>query len=257
MTNMLRLKGKTALVTGGSRGIGKATCLRLADEGAFVLVHYNQNKTEAESTLKRITQEGGAGALIKSNFLADNGLELFFQQADAHLRETTSGKIDILVNNAGIGCIQTIEDMTEKQFDELFTINVKAPFFVTQHALSRLADGGRVINISSLVTRMASPAVGAYSMTKGAVNTMTLWLAKQLGPRKITVNSVAPGVINTQMNEYYLNNVQSRQYMESLSTFGRVGEPNDVADVIAFLASDESRWISGQCIEVSGGSFLG
>lgn len=245
---MKRLVGKVAVVTGGSRGIGKATSLKLASEGAFVYVQYNTNEKAAQEVLKTIEGRGGRAHLLRANFKNLEGVRSLFTDLD---------KIDILVNNAGMGCIEGIETMEESIFDDLFSLNVKAPFFLVQEAIPKMNDGGRIINVSSIVTRMALPSVGAYSMTKGAINTMTLWLAKQLGPRKISVNAVAPGVIDTEMNAVSLSDPNSRKFMESLSTFGRVGQAEDVADVIAFLASDDARWISGECIEVSGGSFLG
>lgn len=255
---MSSLKGKVALVTGGSRGIGRAICQRLAKEGAFVVVHYGRNKTEAVATLNEIEVLGGRGALIAADLRTFAGVKHLFQEID-ELFSKVLGKaqFDILVNNAGIGMIEEIESTSEEQMDDLLSINVKAPFFVTQKAMSRLRNGGRIINITSVVTRMAMPSVGAYSMTKGAVDVLTLVLAKKLGARQITVNSVAPGVINTEMNAGSLGHPESRKYMESLSTFGRVGEVDDVADVVAFLASEDARWISGQRIEASGGTFLG
>lgn len=194
---------------------------------------------------------------IESDFRLKDGVETLIKKLDDTLEANNLKGVDILVNNAGIGCICGIEEMTESQFDELFKINVKSPFFITQKILCRLHNGGRIINISSFVTRMALPMVGTYSMTKGALDSMTLFLAKQLGLRQITINSVAPGIINTEMNEQALKDIQSRKYLESLSTFDRVGEADDIADVIAFLVSDDGRWISGQRLEASGGSFLG
>lgn len=246
---MKKLAGKVAVVTGGSRGIGKATSLKLASEGAFVYVQYNTNEKAAQEVLNAIEERGGRAHLLRTNFKTLEGVRSFFTHLD---------KIDILVNNAVMGCIEGIETMEESTFDELFSLNVKAPYFLVQEAIPKMKDGGRIINVSSFVTRMALPSVGAYSMTKGAINTMTLWLAnKQLGARKISVNAVAPGVIDTDMNAASLSDPNSKKFMESLSTFGRVGQSEDVADVIAFLASDDARWISGECIEVSGGSFLG
>lgn len=252
-----KLKNKVALVTGGSRGIGKAICIRLACDGAFIIIHYAKNKSLAENVLAEVIQHGGSGAIIEADFRSIDGVATLMKKIDETLETKKLNGIDIFVNNAGIGLICGIEEMTETQFNELFEINVKSPFFVTQKMLSRINDGGRIISISSIVTRMALPMVGAYSMTKGALDSMTLFLAKQLGSRQITVNSVAPGIVNTEMNEEALKDAQSRKYIESLSTFNRVGEPNDIADVVAFLASDDGRWISGQRLEASGGSFLG
>ncbi|KYG61132.1 short-chain dehydrogenase [Bdellovibrio bacteriovorus] len=254
---MKSLNGKIALVTGGSRGIGKAISLRLASEGAFVIVHYGSNKVEAEQTLKEIRQMGGEGVLVSADFKKSNAVENLFSQIDEVVVRDGEVHLDILVNNAGIGMIQDFETTTEAQLDALHAINIKSPFLVAQKACQRMKRGGRIINITSIVTRMASSSVGAYSMTKGAVDVLTLFLAKKLGPQQITVNSVAPGVINTEMNAEALGHPESRKFMESLSALGRVGEPQDIADVVAFVASEEARWISGQRIEASGGSFLG
>lgn len=168
-----------------------------------------------------------------------------------------TGKIALVTGaSRGIGQILTFEETTEATFDDVMTINVKAPFFVTQQALPRLKDGGRIINISSFVTRVASPGVFTYSMTKGAINTFTLLLAKQLGSRNITVNSILPGIINTEMNEGTLSDPDGQKYAAGLSVFNRWGEPGDVADIAALLASPDSRWVTGQLIDASGGSHL-
>lgn len=247
---------KIALVTGGSRGIGQAISIKLAEAGFFTIVHYAEREESAQLTLEKIRKAGGDCALVKANFKNPIAVPKLFEDVDQILRSLSVKKIDVLVNNAGIGWIQDFEKMNSTEFDELISVNLKSPFFVTQNALERINDGGRIINLTSIVTRMAMPAVPAYSMTKAALDSMTLWLAKQLGPRQITVNSVAPGIVNTEMNAGSLRDPESHKYMASLSTFNRVGEPRDIADVVAFLASDEARWISGQRIEVSGGSFL-
>lgn len=157
-----------------------------------------------------------------------------------------TGKIALVTGaSRGIGQILTFEETTEATFDDVMTINVKAPFFVTQQALPRLKDGGRIINISSFVTRVASPGVFTYSMTKGAINTFTLLLAKQLESRNITVNSILPGIINTEMNEGTLSDPDGQKYAAGLSVFNRWGEPADVADIAALLASPDSRWVTG------------
>ncbi len=166
---------------------------------------------------------------------------------DEALRERTGDhRFDILVNNAGIGQIVTLEETTEESFDEVMNINIKAPLFVTQQALPRLKDGGRIINISSFVTRVASPSVFAYSMSKGAIDTLTHILAQQLGSRNITVNAIQPGIINTEMNDETLKDPNGQKFAAGLSTFKRWGESEDVADIAAFLASSDSRWVIGQ-----------
>lgn len=254
---MSKLTGKLALVTGASRGIGRSIALRLAQEGAFVIVHYGQRRHEAEAVVQQIVQNGGNACAIGANLSTPDGIRELIAALDEAIREHgDGGGFDILVNNAGIGQILTFEEATEATFDEVMTINVKAPFFVTQQALPLLKDGGRIINISSLVTRAASPGVFTYSMTKGAINTFTLLLAKQLGSRNITVNSILPGIINTEMNEGTLSDPDGQKYAAGLSVFNRWGEPEDVADIAAFLTSPDSRWVTGQLIDASGGSHL-
>ncbi|RCX17694.1 NAD(P)-dependent dehydrogenase (short-subunit alcohol dehydrogenase family) [Fontibacillus phaseoli] len=254
---MSRLAGKIAMVTGASRGIGRSIALRLAGEGAFVVVHYGKRKSEAEDVVHRIEQSGGKACAIGADLGTLRGIHELFSALDYVLKDFKGNqRFDILVNNAGIGQIIGLEEMTEESFDEVMKINVKGPVFITQQALSRLNDGGRIINISSFVTRAASPSVFAYSMSKGAIDTFTLLLAKQLGSRHITVNAIQPGIINTEMNAGTLRDPQGQQYAAGLSAFNRWGEPEDVADIAAFLASPDSRWVTGQCIDASGGSHL-
>ncbi|WP_019422984.1 SDR family oxidoreductase [Paenibacillus sp. OSY-SE] len=254
---MSKLKGKIALVTGASRGIGRGIALRLARDGALVAVHYGKRQNEAEEVVHEIQQSGGSAFTIGADLNALNGIRDLYAALDETLRKRTGdNRFDILVNNAGIGQILTVEEATEESFDEVMDINLKAPFFVTQQALPRLKDEGRIINISSFVTRVASPAVFAYSISKGAVNTLTHVLAKQLGSRNITVNAILPGIINTEMNAGTLQDPNGQKYAAGLSPFNRWGEPEDVADIAAFLASSDSRWVTGQLIDASGGSHL-
>ncbi|PFB24208.1 SDR family oxidoreductase [Bacillus cereus] len=254
---MNKLKGKVALVTGASRGIGRSIALHLAEAGALVVVHYSKRKEEAESIVDKIKQDGGATFAISADLSTFNGINNLYlmmdQSLQKHIGNTT---FDILVNNAGIGQILTLEESTEESFDEVMNINVKAPFFIIQKALPRLKDGGRIINISSFVTRVATPSVFAYSISKGAINTLTHTLAQQLGARGITVNAILPGIINTEMNAETLRNKDGQKYAAGLSTFNRWGEPNDIADIVGFLSSSDSRWITGELIDASGGSCL-
>ncbi|PGW64723.1 short-chain dehydrogenase [Bacillus cereus] len=254
---MNKLKGKVALVTGASRGIGRSIALHLAQAGALVVVHYSKRKEEAESIVDKIKQDGGATFAISADLSTFNGINNLYlmmdQSLQKHIGNTT---FDILVNNAGIGQILTLEESTEESFDEVMNINVKAPFFIIQKALPRLKDGGRIINISSFVTRVATPSVFAYSISKGAINTLTHTLAQQLGARGITVNAILPGIINTEMNAETLRNKDGQKYAAGLSTFKRWGEPNDIADIVGFLSSSDSRWITGELIDASGGSCL-
>ncbi|MBU8716105.1 SDR family oxidoreductase [Brevibacillus sp. FSL K6-0770] len=255
---MSKLNGKIALVTGASRGIGRGIALRLAQDGALVAVHYGRRQKEAEEVVQEIEKNGGAAFAVGADLRTLAGIhDLFAALDDALIARTGERQFDILVNNAGIGQILSLEEATEESFDEVMSINVKGPFFVIQQALSRLKDGGRIINLSSFVTRVASPTVFAYSVSKGAMDTLTLALAKQLGSRHITVNAIQPGIINTEMNAGTLqNNPDGQKYAASLSIFNRWGEPEDVADIASFLASPDSRWVTGQLVDASGGSRL-
>ncbi|PWW37942.1 MULTISPECIES: SDR family oxidoreductase [Paenibacillus] len=254
---MNSLKGKMALVTGASRGIGRSIALRLAQEGAYVAVHYGNRQDDASAVVRQIEQEGGSACVIGADLRTMDGIHHLFAELDETIRnQTGAGGFDILVNNAGIGQIVGIEETTEASYEEVMNLNVKAPLFVTQQALSRINDGGRIINISSFVTRVASPGVFTYSMSKGAIDTFTLLLAKQLGSRNITVNAIQPGIINTEMNAGTLQNSEGQKYAAGLSAFGRWGEPEDIADIAAFLASPDSRWVTGQLLDASGGSHL-
>ena len=251
------LENKVALVTGASRGIGRAIALRLAQDGAFVAVHYGRNADAANTVVQEIKANGGAAFSIQAELGTLANVYALYETLDAALNQQIgTNHFDILVNNAGIAPRVTIEETTEAIFDELIAVNVKAPFFLIQQALPRLRDGGRIINLSSGVTRIAFPDVAAYSLTKGAINTLTLLLAKQLGVRNITVNSLAPGIIDTEMNAEILADEASQKFAASLSALGRVGQPSDVADAAAFLASSDSRWVTGQYLDVTGGSHL-
>ncbi|MNQ97789.1 3-oxoacyl-[acyl-carrier-protein] reductase FabG [compost metagenome] len=254
---MNMLKGKTALVTGASRGIGRSIALRLAQEGALVAVHYARNKSAAEKVVQEIRNFGGTAFAIGTELSTKNSVEALFKLLDDELTEQTgSARFDILVNNAGVGLVLPIEELTEESFEEILSVNVKVPLFLTQQALTRLRDDGRIINLSSVVTRVAYPEVLGYSMTKGAINTFTLALAKHLGPRNITVNAIQPGITNTDMNAGTLQDPDGEKYASGLSAFNRVGQPEDIADIAAFLASSDSRWVTGQLIDASGGSHL-
>ncbi|WP_028563740.1 SDR family oxidoreductase [Paenibacillus pinihumi] len=254
---MGKLNGKIALVTGASRGIGRGIALRLAQDGALVAVHYGSRQTDAEEVVHQIRQNGGFAFAVGADLSTVDGVQGLFSSLDERLREHTGdSRFDILVNNAGIGQMLTIEEMTGQAFDEVMNINVKGPIFTTQQALPRLNDEGRIINISSFVTRMALPGVFAYSMSKGAINTMTNILAQHLGNRSITVNAIMPGFINTEMNTATLQDPEGQKYAAGLSAFNRWGEPEDVADIASFLASSDSRWVTGQLLDASGGSHL-
>lgn len=251
------LKGKIAVVTGASRGIGRAIALRLAHDGALVAVHYGRNKKSADSTVNEIEAQGGKAFSVGVELNAVATVEQLFKQLDAELtKRTGSNQFDILVNNAGVAPDSPVETTTEAVYDEVFAVNAKVPFFVSQKALPRLRDGGRIINISSGVTRIAFPQKAAYAMTKGALNILTLELAKALGPRNITVNSLAPGFTETDMAADILSDPKGREFASSASTFNRVGQPSDIADAAAFLASHDGRWVTGQYLDATGGARL-
>ncbi|MEU3739060.1 MULTISPECIES: SDR family oxidoreductase [unclassified Streptomyces] len=244
------LAGKTALVTGGSRGIGRGIAERLGRDGARVAVHYGSNETAAKETVTAIEEAGGSAFAFGTELGVPGDAEALWAEFDRH-----ADGLDILVNNAGIGLYGLVGEVQEADYDRVFAVNVKAPFFIIQKGLDRLRDGGRIINISSGVTRIAFPITIGYSMTKGALNVLTHTLAQDLGPRGITVNSVAPGIIETEMMDGLPE--ERRAEMAGYSTFDRIGQPRDVADIVAFVASDDARWITGQLIDATGGSVLG
>lgn len=254
---MNKLKGKIALVTGASRGIGRSIASRLARDGALVAVHYGSRRYDAEEAVREIRQSGGSAFTIGADLNAANGIRDLYASLDEALRERTGdNRFDILVNNAGIGQAATIEETTEQSFDQVMNIHVKAPLFIIQQALPRLSDEGRIVNISSAVTRIALPHLFGYSISKGALNTLTCVLAQHLGGRNITVNAILPGIIDTEMNAETLQDPDGQKFAAGLSALNRWGQPEDVADIAAFLASSDSRWITGQLIDASGGSRL-
>ncbi|MGW1077680.1 SDR family oxidoreductase [Streptomyces sp. NPDC002537] len=254
---MGRLSGKTALVTGGSRGIGRGISLRLARDGALVAVHYGHDAAAAAETVALIEAEGGKAFAFRAELGVDGDAVALWDAFDKGLAQFGAGSgLDILVNNAGITMPKPISAVSEEEFDRVFAVNVKAPFFVIQQGLDRLRDGGRIVNISSGVTRIAVPHIAAYSMTKGAIDTLTLTLAQELGARGITVNSVAPGFVDTDINPT-LKDPEVRAAYAAVSAFNRVGEPSDIADVVAFVASDDARWVTGQYLDATGGGHLG
>lgn len=251
-----RLNGKTALVTGSSRGMGRATAVRLAAEGALVAVHYTSNESAAEDVVSSIEKDGGRAFTVRAELGVAGDVHELFLGLEKGLRERTGGTdLDILVNNAGVMGGVKAEDTTPEVFDRLFAVNAKAPFFLIQRALKNMPDGGRIINISSGLTHFANPDEIAYAMTKGAVEQLALHFAKLLGPRNITINSVAPGI--TRNGNPVFDIPQAVEAMAGLSAFNRVGEPDDVADVVAFLATDEARWITGSFVDATGGTLLG
>jgi NAD(P)-dependent dehydrogenase (short-subunit alcohol dehydrogenase family) len=244
------LAGRTALVTGGSRGIGRGIALRLARDGARVGVHYGTNEGAAKETVAAIEAAGGAAFTIGAD-LADPAAP---DQLWAAFDEAADG-LDILVNNAGIGTSSPYREIGPEEFDRVLTVNARAPFFLTRAALPRLRDGGRIVNVSTGLTRTAvMPDLVAYSMSKAALDVFTRDLARTLGPRGITVNAVAPGVVDTDNTAPLLANAAAAAQAAAYSVFDRVGTAADIADVVAFLASDDARWITGHWLDATGGS---
>jgi len=249
---MTDLSNKTALVTGASRGLGRATAARLAEAGARVIIHYSASREAADSLVSEIRAKGGQADAV--------GGDLAQSDAPHKLAEAVKAlgisKLDILVNNAGIAQFATIEEQTVEDFDRHFAINVRAPYFLTQQLLPLLGQGSSVIFLSSIVARVAFDHTSAYSATKGAVEVLTRNLAKELGARGIRVNAIAPGAIDTDMAKDLLGTEESREFVKSIQALKRIGQPEDIADAVLFLASDQSRWVDGRSIEVSGGSNL-
>lgn len=248
-----QLSGKIALVTGGSRGIGRATSLRLAGEGATVAIHYKSNHQAAQAAVAAITAAGGTAFAISADLGDRAAPRQLFDALDAELtRRCGSTAFDILINNAGVGMRATIDHVTEEDFDRIVQVDFKAPFFIMQHALKRLRDGGRIVNVSSTAARIAYAWSPVYGPAKAALEVLSVAVAKHVGARGITVNTVAPGTTLTEMNKVAHDPVAVRPFID-MTTLGRVGQPEDIADVIAFLASDRARWITGQRIDASGG----
>ena len=255
---MATLQGKTALVTGASRGIGRATASALAKAGAHVLVHYGRSAQDAESLVSEIQAKGGRANAIRADLGTPEGATLLAKD----VRSIVGDRLDILVSNAGITKAATIKDHTVEDFDKLFAINVRSPFFLVQQLLPILGEGSNIIMISSAVARtvvgkpdLDNPSIIAYAATKGAIETLVRNWAAILGPRGIRVNAVAPGVIDTDMSTFTKTEA-GREVTLGMQALKRLGKPEDVADVVAFLASDAARWITGASIPVDGGSKL-
>jgi NAD(P)-dependent dehydrogenase (short-subunit alcohol dehydrogenase family) len=250
----MTLQGKVAVVTGAGRGIGRAIALRLAKDGAMVVVNYQKNAGTATAVVHEIEEAGGEAFSVQGDVGSVQGISHFFQALDAELTKRRGcNQFDILVNNAGIFTTGDVASSSEEDFDRTFSVDVKGPFFVTQQAIPRLRDGGRIINISSAVTRLPSPQYAAYSMAKAAINTLTVVLAAELGKRGITANTVAPGLTATDMAASILQDPQQVQAFSNQTALGRIGAAEDIAAVVAFLASPDAAWVTGQYVEASGG----
>jgi NAD(P)-dependent dehydrogenase (short-subunit alcohol dehydrogenase family) len=250
--------GPIALVTGANRGLGKSAALHLAKRGADVILTYRSGRAEAEATVAEIESMGRrAHALPLDVSKSSTFVEFAIRLRDALSRNWQRDKLNFLVNNAGIGIHANFADTTEAQFDELVNIHLKGAFFLTQKLLPLLADGGRIVNISSGLTRFALPGYSAYAAMKGAIEVLSRYMAKELGPRGITVNVVAPGAIATDFGGGMVrDDAQINAMIASQTALGRVGLPDDIGGVIASLLSPENGWINAQRIEASGGMFL-
>jgi 3-oxoacyl-[acyl-carrier protein] reductase len=248
---MSNLNGKTALVTGASRGIGRAIAFALAQSGAQVLVHYSSGEKEAEAVVVAIRKGGGKAEKVGADLRKPEAAHILAE----HVRQIVGGRLDILVANAGISRSASIEATTVEDFDEQFAVNVRAPFFLVQQLLPALCKGSSVIFTSSLAARASVGTLSAYAATKGAIEAIVKHFAAALGPRGVRVNAVAPGVVDTEMSNFTKSEA-GREATLAMQALKRMAEPDDIAPVVAFLASDEARWITGDSIHIDGGSKL-
>jgi 3-oxoacyl-[acyl-carrier protein] reductase len=248
---MYNLSGKTALVTGASRGMGRASAIALAASGAQVLVHYGRGAKEADGVVAEIRQAGGRADAVAADLAAADGPHKLAKIA----RDIVGDRLDILVANAGISKAASIEETTIEDFDKLFAVNVRAPFFLVQQLLPILSKGSCVVLVSSLAARGVVGAIPVYAATKGAIDTLTKHFASLLGARGIRVNAVAPGVVETDMSNFIKTDA-GREFALGIQALKRVAQPDDVGGVVAFLASEDARWITGDTIHVDGGSKL-
>jgi 3-oxoacyl-[acyl-carrier protein] reductase len=246
----MNLKNKTAIITGAASGIGKAIALKLGSQAANVVVNYRSDKTEneAQSICNKIITSGGNAIAIKADISIIPQLTLLFEQTKEKF-----GAIDILINNAAVSVMKPVVDVTEEEYDFIFNTNVKAVFFGCQLAAKMMSDNGRIVNLSSATTGLMLPNYGVYDSTKGAIEQLTRILSKELGSKNITVNTVSPGATDTE----FFRNGKSEEFikrLENMSAFNRLGTVDDIADSVAFIVSEEARWITGQNIRVSGGT---
>ena len=249
---------KIALVTGGSRGLGKNMALSLAKKGINVILTYNSKKDEALAVVAEIEKAGLKAAALRLSAGDTKSFDAFYGEVKTVLKDTFNAEqFDFLINNAGIGIYAPFADTTEEQFDELMNIHLKGVFFLTQKALPLINDGGRIINLSSGLARFSNPGYAAYASMKGGIETLTRYMAKELGARGIAVNVVAPGAIETDFGGGMVrDNKQVNDHIAGVTALGRVGLPDDIGGVIAFLCTEDAKWVNAQRIEVSGGMNL-
>lgn len=249
---------KIALITGGSRGLGKNMALSLAGKGIDVILTYHSKKAEADAVVAEIEAQGRKAAALQLDASDTTSFDGFLDQVKAALQATFStDTFDFLINNAGTALYAMFADTTEAQFDEMVNIHLKGPFFLTQKALPLLNDGGRIINISSGLARFSNPGSSAYASMKGAIEVLTRYQAKELGARGIAVNTVAPGAIETDFGGGMVrDNKQINDHLAGATALGRVGLPDDIGPVVAFLCTEDAKWVNAQRLEASGGMFI-
>jgi 3-oxoacyl-[acyl-carrier protein] reductase len=251
MSEQRTLAGKVALVTGGSRGIGAAICIHLARAGATVLVNYSSSESAARAVADQIKQTGGEAFILKANVSESKQVDALFKQID----KSHGGRVDILVNNAGVYIPRSLAESTEDDYDKTFDVNVKSLFLVTKQAIDRLPDGGRIINIGSIVgERVPFPGASVYAASKFAVAGFTRAWSRELAPRQITVNDVQPGPIDTDMNPADAATNPAADFLRGVIPLGRYGTADEIAALVAFLASPQAAFISGAMINVDGGT---
>jgi 3-oxoacyl-[acyl-carrier protein] reductase len=244
--------GRTALVTGASRGIGRATALALAAAGARVLIHYSSSETQAQALVAQIQAAGGSAEALRADLALPDGPHELARQT----RERVDGRLDILVANAGLGIAASLEELKVEDFDRLFAVNVRAPYFLVQQLLPVLREGSSIILVGSLAARRAAGTITAYAATKAAVHNLVIQFASLLGAKGIRVNAVAPGVVATDMTSGLTKSPAGREMTLAVQALKRIAEPDDIAGAIAFLASDAARWVTGEVLQVDGGSKL-
>jgi NAD(P)-dependent dehydrogenase (short-subunit alcohol dehydrogenase family) len=255
---MTKDKAKIALVTGSSRGLGKSTALNLAKKGVDVIVTYHTNAAEATNVVTEIESLGVKAVAIQLDSSSVKTFDVFVAQVKQSLQDKWQTEhFDFLVNNAGTGLSATFAETTEDEFDRMMNIHLKGVFFLTQKLLPLINDGGRIVNVSTGTTRIILPGYSAYASMKGAIETLTLYMAKELGSRKIAVNVVAPGAIETDFRGGAVrDNPEMNKYIASLTALGRVGLPDDIGGAIASLLSEDNQWVNAQRIEISGGQSI-
>ncbi|GAB2691981.1 SDR family oxidoreductase [Mucilaginibacter koreensis] len=249
---------KIALVTGGSRGLGKNSALKIADKGIDVIVVYHSKQAEADEVIAQIEQKGRRAIAMQLDVANTKGFDDFYNRLKEQLQQTWQrDTFDFLINCAGIDAASPFAETTEEDFDNLMNVHFKGTYFFTQKALPYLADGGRIINFSSGLARFATPGYAAYASMKGAIEVFTRYLAKELGHRKIAANVVAPGIVKTDFTKKaFASHPQMEEYISQITSLGRPGEPDDIGGIVAFLCTPEAQWINAQRIEASGGMFL-